>query len=229
MRGPIHNAEMHAVTAPDAPGVPGETTVFLELSAGLSIVSLPLRVQSEKLSDIFPNLPEGSRAWVWDASKQRFVEGLDSELPLGHACWLYVPFPVLLTVTGTPNLLQDVSVDLEKGWNLIGVPYGTALLRSQQEVYVDLARKRLNDAVAARDLGPVIYSFDMNGYETVDEDGSFEPLHGYWVYARGAELLELKRPGLSDPAGFAIPWGSVVQTARRQLSLLKWDTAIRQS
>lgn len=209
IRGPIHAGETPAVTALDAPGSPSDTTVVLPLSAGVSVVSLPLRAPSEKLSDIFPNLPEGSRAWVWDASDQTFVEGLDHQLPLGHACWLYVPVPVLLVVTGRPNRLHDVSVDLEKGWNLIGVPYGTALLRSQQHVYVDWTRKPLNDAVAAGNVGPLIFSFDVNGYETVAEDGSFEPLHGYWVYAREAELLELERPGLSD-VGIAIPWGTVL-------------------
>jgi hypothetical protein len=212
IRGPVRAGETPLLAALDAPGPPSETTVVLPLSAGLSVVSLPLRAPSEKLSDIFPNLPEGTRAWVWDVSDQKFVEGLDSQLPLGHACWLYVPVPVLLVVTGRPNRLQNVSVDLERGWNLIGVPYGTALLRSQQQVYVNWARKPLNNAVAAGDVGPSIFSFDVNGYETVAEDGSFAPLHGYWVYARGAELLELERPGLSDIASM-IPWGSVLSTA----------------
>jgi hypothetical protein len=213
IRGPIPAGERDALSALDGPGLPTETTVVLPLSAGLSIVSLPLRVPSEKLSDIFPNLPEGSRAWIWDVSHQRFVEGFDNQLPLGHACWLYVPVPVLLVVTGKPNQLQQVSFDLERGWNLIGVPYDAALLRSQQHVYVHWARTPFNDAVAAGNVGPLIYSFDANGYETVAEDGSFEPLHGYWVYASGAELLDLKRPGFSDPDIISmIPWGSVVST-----------------
>lgn len=211
VRGPIPAGEMHAVTGLAVPGSPDETTVVLPLSAGLSVVSLPLRVPSERLSDIFPNLPEGSRAWIWDASHQKFVEGLDHQLPLGHACWLYVPVPVLLVVNGRTNLLHDVSFDLEKGWNLIGVPYVTALLRSQQQVYVNWAPKPLNDAVAAGDVRSSMFSFDVNGYETVAEDGSFQPLHGYWVYASGAELLELKRPGLSDIMSM-IPWGTVLST-----------------
>ncbi len=202
---------MHAVTTLPAPGSPTATTVVLPLSAGLSVVSLPLRVPSEKLSDIFPNLPEGSRAWIWDATHQTFVEGLDNQLPLGHACWLYVPIPVLLAVNGETNLLDDVSFDLEEGWNLIGVPYATALLRSQQHVYVNWARKPFDDAVAAGEVGSLIYSFDVNGYETVAEGGSFEPLHGYWVYASGAELLELRRPALSDITSM-IPWGTVLST-----------------
>ncbi len=211
IREPIHTGE-HAVTALSAPGSPSGTTVVLPLSAGLSVVSLPLRVRSEKLSDIFPNLPEGSRAWVWDVSHQEFLEGLDNELPLGHACWLYVPVPALLAVSGTPNRLQDVAFDLEKGWNLIGVPYGTALLRSKQQVYVNWTRKSFNDAVAANELDPLIYSFDANGYETVAEDGFFQPLHGYWVYASGAELLELKNPALSAGIIDMIPWGTIAST-----------------
>lgn len=211
IRSPIRSSEMPGMAALSAPGLPGETTVILPLSAGLSVVSLPLRAPSEKLSDIFTNLPQGSRAWIWDASDQKFVEGLDSQLPLGHACWLYVPVPVLLVVNGRPNLLQHVSFDLEKGWNLIGVPYGAALLRSRQHVYVNWERKPFNDAVDANDLGPLIYSLDANGYETVDQDGSFEPLRGYWVYARGAEMLELERPGLTDIMSM-IPWGTVAST-----------------
>jgi hypothetical protein len=212
MRSPIPNGEMHAVTAPEAPGAPSETTVVLPLSAGLSVVSLPLRVGSEKLSDIFPNLPEGSRAWIWSARDQKFVEGLDHQLPLGHACWLYVPVPTLLVVTGRPNRLQDVLFDLEKGWNLIGVPYDTALLLSEQQVYVNFARKAFNDAVAAKEVDPLIYSFDVKGYESVADDGSFQPFHGYWVYARGAELLELRNPALSAGITDMIPWGTIAST-----------------
>ena len=213
IREPI--ALANAVTALDAPGSPSDTTVFLPLSVGLSVVSLPMRIPSETLSDIFPNLPEGSRAWVWDGVHQKFVEGLENELPLGHACWLYVPVPVVLAVTGSPNTLQNVSFDLEPGWNLIGVPYGMALPRYQQHVYVDWARKPFNDAVAANEVDPLIFTYDVNGYEMVAEDGSFEPLRGYWVYARGAELLEFERPGLSD-LPFTIPWGSVLSAVGSQ-------------
>lgn len=204
IRGPIPTGRIHAVTPLNGPGSPDETTVILPLSTGLSVVSLPLRVPSQKLSDIFPNLPEGSRAWIWNARDQKFVEGFDNELPLGHACWLYVPVPALVVVTGRPNLLQRVSVDLERGWNLVGVPYATALPRAMQHVYVDWTRKPFNDAVTAKEIGSLIYSLDVNGYENVAEGGSFAPLEGYWVYASGAELLELSRPGLS--AIPAIAW-----------------------
>ncbi|HEY6842940.1 MAG TPA: hypothetical protein VI391_02145, partial [Thermoanaerobaculia bacterium] len=52
---------------------PETTTVMLPLSAGISMVSIPLRTNSQLLSDLLPNLPEGSRVWRWDAPAQQFV------------------------------------------------------------------------------------------------------------------------------------------------------------
>lgn len=197
--------------APTTAGAPPGTAIILPLPAGLSLVSLPVRVASEKLSDIFPSLPEGSRAFTWRASDQTFVEGWDQDLPLGRALWLYVPVPVLVAVRGRPNLLNDVSVDLEPGWNLIGVPYGSGLLRARQHVYVNWVRKGFNDAVKAEDLGSSVLSFDGSEYDTVAPDGSFEPLHGYWVYATRAELLELAKPGFD--VAFEFPWAEILKEA----------------
>lgn len=194
-----------------APGAPPGTAVLLPLPAGLSLVSLPVRVPSERLSDIFPSLPGGSRAFTWRASDQTFVEGWDQDLPLGRALWLYVPVPVLVAVKGRSNLLGDVTVDLEPGWNLIGVPYDSKLSRSGQIVYVNWVPKGFNDAVEDEDLGPSVLSFDANGYGMVEPEGSFEPLHGYWVYANRAELLELAKPGFG--AGFEFPWGAILEAA----------------
>ncbi len=193
------------------PPTPGGETILLPMSAGLSLVSIPVRPPSDKLADIFPNLPNGSRVFLWDAAKQEFVEGMDGNLPPGHACWLYLPVPTMLMVTGTPNTLTNVSVELENGWNLIGVPYDMELSRADQQVYVNHMRTSFDEAVAAEAIGPVVYSFDVNGYEQVAVDGAFKPTHGYWIYSAGADLIELG-PMLMR-GGSGLTWGSLVKGA----------------
>jgi len=56
---------------------PNQQTVMLPLSGGITLISIPLRTDSQLLSDLLPNLPDGSRAWTWDAIQQQFVEGFD--------------------------------------------------------------------------------------------------------------------------------------------------------
>ncbi len=187
--------------------------MILSLSAGLSLVSLPLRARSEKLADIFPELPPGSRVFTWNAATQQFVDGFDQDLPLGHACWLYVPVPTVAMVSGATNQLTTVSVELKNGWNLVGVPYDIELIRSRQYAWVHQLKMPFNDAVANQAIGPLVYSFGANGYEVVGDQDSFVPTHGYWVYADGAASVELA-PGMLHGGGGGF-WGSVVRAAAK--------------
>src|SRR5581483_5499609 len=62
LRSPLRVAAQAAVPADDT-----QQTVLLPLSAGLSMISIPLQTDSQLLSDLLPNLPQGSRVWTWDA------------------------------------------------------------------------------------------------------------------------------------------------------------------
>lgn len=170
---------------------PGRETVALPLSAGLALFSVPVRTDSQMLSDILQNLPAGSRVWTWDALGQQFVEGFDQPLTFGGGALLYVPSPTIVTVTGTPDNSEQVPVNLEAGWNLVGVPAETPFARASQNVYAGGISMQFNDAVNSGDLGPDVFSLDSRGQKSVTEDDSFEPMNAYWMYSNDAELLEL--------------------------------------
>ncbi|HEY6893681.1 MAG TPA: hypothetical protein VI258_05920, partial [Rhodanobacteraceae bacterium] len=182
---------------------PETTTVMLPLSAGISMVSIPLRTNSQLLSDLLPNLPEGSRVWRWDAAAQQFVEGFDQQLPLGQGIFLYVPSATVLTITGTTDTSSEIPVELSDGWNLVGVPYQTPMLRSTQIAYVSSVATNLNDAIAQGSISDTIYSFDTAGhFELVGENDLFQPMRAYWVYSSGVELLEMSPTLLGLPDRF---------------------------
>ncbi len=133
---------------------PNQQTVMLPLSSGITLISIPLRTDSQLLSDLLPNLPSGSRVWTWDANDQQFVEGFDQQLPFGQGAVLYVPSPTVITMTGETDLSTEIPLDLQNGWNLVGVPYDQPLPRGSQKVYVASIRTPFNDAVTNGDLGP---------------------------------------------------------------------------
>ncbi len=204
---------------------PNQQTVMLPLSAGISMISIPLRTQSQLLSDLLPNLPDGSRVWTWDAIAQQFVEGFDQELPLGQGAILYVPTPAVITITGDTDFSTEIPVDLQNGWNLVGVPYGTPLSLSSQTVYAEGISTPFNDAVNQGDLQdwPVSIAVDASGgFQKLGPDDSFQPMAAYWVFSNDAELLELQ-PGLLGAEPFTKAWaldklgGLVVQFAASQL------------
>ena len=200
-------------------------TVILPLSAGLTTISLPLRTDSGQISDIFSNLPDGSRIWTWDATEQKFVEGFDQSLTLGQGALLYVPSPTVIVINGNEVPDSEVPVDLKPGWNLVGVPYAEALPRSAQSVYVDSVQVALNDAVDNGSIGPSIYSIDTNGQNPIGDDEAFQPMSAYWVYSNGADMLEL-RP-LSVQLGAFAGWfarsiGSIGLNFIAQELMAKW-------
>lgn len=201
-RGQMLGSQQWKRVAQDTPD-PNQQTVMLPLSAGITVISIPLRTQSQLLSDLLPNLPSGSRVWTWDAEQQQFVEGFDQQLPEGQGAVLYLPSPTVVSITGDPELSDRFPVDLQHGWNLVGVPYSVPLLRSSQTVYSAGMSAGFNDAVNNGDLGPDVFSLDSRGQQAVGENDLFHPMDAYWVYSNDAELLELQplRLGIAVP-----PW-----------------------
>jgi len=185
----------HWIHAQSSNGAGSSTNaVFLPLSPGLTMISVPVHTESIVLSDMLQNLPAGSRVWEWDPTAQQFAEGFNQQLPLGQGALLYVPAPTVMMVKGDEDLDSEVPVDLHPGWNLIGVPYPTPMARSSQDVFVESVRTAFNDAVDNGNLGPSVYSLDQRGEMPVGDDDSFQPMNAYWVYSNDADLLELHPP-----------------------------------
>ncbi|HUJ13034.1 MAG TPA: hypothetical protein VL284_04510, partial [Thermoanaerobaculia bacterium] len=188
-----------------SPADDSEETVFLPLSSGLSMISVPLRTDSQLLSDIFKNLPDGSRIWTWDTEQQQFVEGFDQQLPSGGGVMLYLPAPAVVAITGQSDAYSDFPVELANGWNLVGVPYTTPIARLALTVYVNQMQTPFNDAVGEGALSEPVMTLGSDGYENVGADDSFKPMSAYWVYSNTADLMDEQPPLLlgSLPAKFA--------------------------
>jgi hypothetical protein len=177
----------------------GSQTVFVTLQAGFNLVSIPLRTSSQLLSDLFPNLPPGAEVWTWDTQTQQFVQGVDQALPLGQACYMYLPMPALVAIAGATNTSSAIPVDLKPGWNLVGVPYQASLDLSQQSVYVNNVQTQFPDAMSSGAIATVA-SLGPGG--TVTELGSADALEefkGYWLYSNGDNLLMLSPTSVGGP------------------------------
>jgi hypothetical protein len=192
------------VPVPTAPNggirLSGSKTVFVQLAAGFNLVSIPLRTSSQVLADLFPNLPAGSEAWTWNAGNQEFQKGFQQELPFGHACIIYVPYPSLAVIFGDPNASSSIPFDMQTGWNLVGVPYEGSLDLSNQRVLINSVDTAFPDAVNAGSIGKV---FTMDGETAVEvaATGKLSEFKGYWVYSAGEFLLQLRPTLLSGGEG----------------------------
>lgn len=196
-----HSGRLAAQALP-APPNPSRNTVILPLSAGLSMISIPLRTDSQLLSDLLPNLPIGARVWTWNAATQNFVEGFDQQLALGQGALLYLPAPTVLVVTGDTDTSSEIPFELHNGWNLVGVPYTDGLVRPQQMVYISSVPTTFNEAADQGAIVDPVFSLDVSGYQEVESDGMFAPMRAYWVYSNGAELLEMSPFLLGIPDRF---------------------------
>ena len=186
------------------PPSPGKDLLMLPLSAGLSMISIPLHTDSQTLSDLLPDLPDGARVWTWNPGQQAFVEGFDQTLSLGSGVFLYLPIPTVLVISGEDVVSSSIPVELKKGWNLVGVPYNYALPRFAQTVFVSGVKTAFNDAAEQGVIVEPVFTLDPSGSQRVDAAESFEPLHAYWVYATGDHLLELQPALLQNPAAVAL-------------------------
>ena len=202
LRAPLRIAAERASVSTDDTS----QTVFLPLSAGVSMISIPLRTDSDRLSDLLPNLPQGSRVWTWDGDDQEFVEGFDQQLPIGQGALLYVPVPVVLTITGHSDLSSEIPVELKNGWNLIGVPYTNAVPRASLTVYAGEIATAFDDAVDQGDVSEPVITLRSNGYENVESQDSLLPMSAYWVFSNDAELLEIPPALLKNELAKKLAW-----------------------
>src|SRR5215472_4978394 len=202
----------------------GSQTVFVPLQAGFNLVSIPLRTSSQLLSDLFPNLPAGAAVWTWDAQNQQFVEGLDQTLPLGQACFMYLPMPALVVVAGETNTSSAIPVDLKPGWNLVGVPYQASLDLSQQSVFVNNVQTQFPDAMSSQAITTVALVGIDGTVTKLGSSDTLEEFKGYWMYSNGDNLLMLSPAalgpgdasfgmtfmswGLDKLGGGALSWGA---------------------
>jgi hypothetical protein len=189
----------------------GSQTVFVPLQAGFNLVSIPLRTSSQMLSDLFPNLPPGSDVWTWDAQNQQLVEGFDQALPFGQACYMWLPMPALVAIAGETGTSSAIPVDLNPGWNLVGVPFPANLDLSQQTVYVNNVQTQFPDAMTDQAITNVASVAPDGAVTQLGSSDTLEEFKGYWMYSSGHNLLMLSPtllgPGDGSFAMTFMSWG----------------------
>jgi subtilisin family serine protease len=151
----------------------------LELTQGWNMISLPIMPQNPDPDVIF-----GGAYYViyrWDAENRKYVLYADSEssiepdpnVEVGVGYWVYVLENENVDLPGFP--VNQLTLSLCQGWNLIGAPYGGSSIA---------------DPIDDPDNSVLPWAFTWNSVEkSYDTTLLLEAGKGYWIYALlGCEL-----------------------------------------
>ncbi|MFA0752006.1 MAG: hypothetical protein SLRJCFUN_002409, partial [Candidatus Fervidibacter sp.] len=169
------------------------------LPEGISLVSVPIQLLEPSPQAVFGFAsPEETKVAWWDPKKSgdnkyRFADELSIEPGKGY--FVKLPSERVIQLAGVPVRTQDNAphvLNLQQGWNLIGLP------RLGSVALSDLRVKRLDEAdtttLAFTQPGnPLVepYAWTYSNaerryqlvYPEVGELGTFDAFKGYWVYA----------------------------------------------
>ena len=148
--------------------VAGTTSgITVEYQSDWNLVGLPLEVEDTSYNLIFPESIEGTL--------YSFNNGYMSEtyLTLGEGYWLRFPGSGTTTITGTP--VNDLTISLDEGWNLISGISTTVNISDIQDP----------DGII---IAGTVYGFALGGYSNTE---ILEPGKGYWVRANSLGSITL--------------------------------------
>jgi len=190
--GPIALASAETVVVQD--NASAFATLEVDLAAsGSSLFSIPLDLGSMDVGQWLEKSglsPLGIHGW--NAQTQTY-KPLKSLRP-GEG-FLLAKGPGKLSIRGQRIVAKSVELPLEKGWNLIGVPYEAGIPVSSLQIKLNGKVKPYNPAAEAKWVGGV--NTLINGQMTsVALTGStmLEPWRGYWLYAYQACILQIPTP-----------------------------------
>ena len=158
----------------------------LELTQGWNMISFPVLPENPSPDSIFGNYYVLYR---WDAENKRYVLHADSgsfiepdpDVEAGVGYWAYVLENENVDLLGVP--VNQLTLNLRPGWNLIGPPYGGSSI-------ADLADNP--------DSSVIPWAFTWNAHEkSYSMTQLLEAGKGYWAYALRDCTLEL--PSLFQP------------------------------
>jgi len=119
----------------------------------------------------------GSRAWAFDAERQRYVDAVHAE-PLSEVAgyWVYLNAPTDITFSDQDNPPPN-QIDLAEGWNAVSIPEG-------------LVSYQVGNVFDHDDI-LVVWGWDAANQTYYQVTNTLSPDRGYWVYARRPLLLPL--------------------------------------
>ena len=190
--GPIALASAETVVVQD--NASAFATLEVDLAAsGSSLFSIPLDLGSMDVGRWLEKSglsPLGIHGW--NAQTQTY-KPLKILRP-GEG-FLLAKGPGKVSIRGQKIVAKSVELPLEKGWNLIGVPYEAGIPVSSLQIKLNGKVKPYNPAAEAKWVGGV--NTLINGQMiSVAVTGStmLEPWRGYWLYAYQACVLQIPSP-----------------------------------
>ncbi len=174
------------------------------------LVSVPFTFNDPDITRIFSGVGSGNIfAQYYDAESNRYRE-LEQVSP-GQAFWVNLPGITSGTqllsladdarIVGEQNQKQllDYSIELKKGWNLVGNPFVYPVYWGQLLVYNESANLTVNMETAVENnwISKTIYKWnaEKNGYDSLkDTDTQLVPWVGHWVRAKRPITLYFRPP-----------------------------------
>ncbi|MBN1482471.1 T9SS C-terminal target domain-containing protein [candidate division KSB1 bacterium] len=156
---------------------PAASTLLISFpTPGWYLISLPLQVQDNSVSTLFP-MSKGTFTWQDNSYVQ------ESNIEIGQGYWLLVNQPSVATIQGEPAL--QFSRSLDKGWHLIGSLVDTVDFSDPQDTP--------NQSVSV----PLFlwHGGEHSGYEATT---TLVQAFGYWIKVlRDCELI-VSRTGVKQ-------------------------------
>jgi len=91
----------------------------LQLVAGWNLVSFRVASENDTPANIFDN--QTYYIWRWSAENKKYVNPpSDQPVELGVGYWVWVGYDQTVTTSGIP--VDNYSINLKSGWNLVGFP-----------------------------------------------------------------------------------------------------------
>ena len=132
-------------------------TILVPYSTGWNLVGLPLDVEDSNYLTIFPDAIENTLYSFDDAYTS------DSIMILGEGYWLRFESAGNTTITG--NTINELTISLNEGWNLI----------SGISTPLNISDIQDPDGII---IAGTVYGFSSGGYSNAE---ILEPGKGYWI------------------------------------------------
>jgi len=166
------------------------------LDVGWNLISFPLEPLSEY---------QNAQEILWQCGNNSFENNIVTfevgtgyifypndftQFEPGHGYWVLAQEACNFSYYGYE--LQNASIELKQGWNLVGFPIQEQKYWPNMTVSNGTAMLKVSEAVVYGWLQGTIYYFDGTGYKAVelDENSWVKPGYGYWIYA-GCDNLTL--------------------------------------
>jgi hypothetical protein len=168
------------------------------------MLSFP-RVSSVPLNAFFDDIRTG--IFRWSNKMAGYVPYNDATLQAGTSVWIYSPINKNVDLRNMPDFPDEVavseivSVELEPGWNQIGIPKSYPMFFSDLQIQASHSDQPIPilEAIEQKLAAPAVYWYEPNrflsGYQwgMIDSTVAY-PWQGYWIFV--SEPVKLTFPAI---------------------------------